>query len=141
MNVPLATTDEVGYNAALLFTGGFSMFDFLVFFANVPQPADGGGGDGSSLFLFFVMLPAFLILMWFLLANPHRKQEERLRKMLNSIEKNDKVMTVGGVIGTVHSIDREQNEIVLKVDESNNTRIRFHLTAVNTIFPKDGSGK
>ena len=74
------------------------------------------------------------------MMNPQKKQEERLRKMLDSLEKNDKVMTVGGVIGTVHSIDKEQNEIVLKVDETNNTRMRFHLTAVNAVFPKDGSG-
>jgi len=115
------------------------MFDFLVFFANAPPPADGGGG--GELMWFFVVFTGIIFIMWILMVSPHKKQEERLRKMLNSIEKNDKVMTVGGVIGTVHSIDREQNEIVLKVDESNNTRIRFHLTAVNTVFPKDGGGK
>jgi preprotein translocase subunit YajC len=61
--------------------------------------------------------------------------------MLDSLEKNDKVMTVGGLIGTVHSVDKEQNEIVLKVDDSNNTRLRFHLTAINTVFAKEGSDK
>lgn len=75
------------------------------------------------------------------MLNPQKKQEERMRNMLNSLEKNDKVMTVGGVIGTVHSVDKEQNEIVLKVDDANNTKIRFHLTAVNTVFPKEGAEK
>ena len=89
---------------------------------------------------FFVMFPAILLIMWILMMNPHRKQEERMRQMLHSLERNDRVMTVGGLIGTVHSIDKEQNEIVLKVDDANNTRIRFHLTAVNTVFPKDGGG-
>lgn len=90
---------------------------------------------------FFVMLPVFLVIVWLFMMNPQKKQEERMQKMLNSLEKNDKVMTVGGVIGTVHSIDKEQNEIVLKVDEASNTKIRFHLTAVNTVFPKENSGK
>jgi len=116
------------------------MLDFLVLFADAPvAPPDGGGGDGGMMW-FFVMLPAVLLIMWILMVNPQKKQEERMRTMLNTLAKNDKVMTVGGVIGTVHSIDKEQNEIVLKVDESNNTRIRFHLTAVNTVFPKEGSG-
>ena len=75
------------------------------------------------------------------MVNPQKKQEERMRKMFNALEKNDKVMTVGGVIGTVHSIDKEQNEIVLKVDDTNNTKIRFHLTAVSTVFPKEGAEK
>ena len=116
------------------------MFDFLVLFAEA-APAQPGGGEGSNMMFFIIMLPAILLLMWSMMANPQKKQEERLRQMLNSLERNDKVMTVGGLIGTVHSIDKEQNEIVLKVDDSNNTRIRFHLTAINTVFPKDGDGK
>ena len=91
---------------------------------------------------FILMLPVILILMWFLIASPQKRQEQRLRDMLNSLEKNDRVMTVGGLIGTVHSIDKEQNEIVLKIDETTNTKVRFHLTAVSTVFPKgDGDKK
>jgi preprotein translocase subunit YajC len=115
------------------------MFDLLVLFANVPAAAPANDGGGNMMF-FFIMLFVILIVMWMLMVNPQKKQEERLRKMLNSIEKNDRVMTVGGLIGTVHSIDKEQNEIVLKVDDTNNTRIRFHLTAVSTVFPKEGNG-
>jgi preprotein translocase subunit YajC len=106
------------------------MLDSLIFFA-----------QGGDMFLFFIMLPAILIFLWLFLVSPQKKQEERLRKMLNSLEKNDKVMTVGGLIGTVHTIDKEQNEIVLKVDDTNNTKLRFHLTAVSTVFPKEGNDK
>jgi preprotein translocase subunit YajC len=104
----------------------------LIFFAQ----GDGGGG-----MWFFVMFPAILLFLWFFMVSPQKKQEERLRKMLASLEKNDKVMTVGGLIGTVHAIDKEQNEIVLKVDDANNTKIRFHLTAVSTVFPKESNDK
>ena len=113
------------------------MFNSLIFFAEggVAAPP----GDGSMMF-FIIMLPAILILIWIFMMNPQKKQEEQRRKMLNALEKNDRVMTVGGLIGTVHNIDKEQSEIVLKVDDANNTKIRFHLTAVNTVFPKEGSG-
>ena len=138
-NAPLATMGKMGYNAALSSFRNFScnMFDSLVFFA---EAGGEGGGGNSGLFMFFIMLPALLLIMWILMVNPSKKQEERLRRMLSALEKNDKVMTVGGVIGTVHSIDKEQNEIVLKVDDANNTRIRFHLTAISVVFPKDGGG-
>ena len=112
------------------------MLDSLIFFAQVEAPQGGGGN-----MLFFIMLPVILVFLWLFMMSPQKKQEERLRKMLNSLEKNDKVMTVGGLIGTVHSIDKEQNEIVLKVDEASNTKLRFHLTAVGTVFPKDGNDK
>jgi len=115
------------------------LYSFILFAQDVPDQQQGGGGE--TMFLFLIMLPAFLLLMWFLMQNPQKKQEERMRNMLNSLEKNDRVMTVGGFIGTVHLIDKEQNEIVLKVDDTNNTKARFHLTAVHTVFPKEGSNK
>ena len=89
---------------------------------------------------FWIMLPAVVFIIWIFMMNPQKKQEERMRKMLGSLEKNDRVMTVGGLIGTVHNIDKEQNEIVLKVDDANNVKVRFHLTAVSTVFPKESSG-
>jgi preprotein translocase subunit YajC len=133
----------MGYNTGSHFFPTIYMLDSLILFAQADAPVQlpGGGGGGDNFFFFIVMLPLFFILIWFLFVNPQKKQEERLRNMLNSLEKNDKVMTVGGLIGTVHSIDKEQNEIVLKVDDTNNTRIRFHLTAVSTVFPKENAGK
>ena len=116
------------------------MSEFFVFFAEAQPAVDGGGGGGPDMMWLFIMFTAAIFLVWIFMMNPQKKQEERMRKMLDSLEKNDKVMTVGGVLGTVHSIDKEQNEIVLKVDEANNTRIRFHLTAVSAVFPKDGGG-
>jgi preprotein translocase subunit YajC len=122
----------MGYNAGNSFFKGTDMLYSLILFAE-------GGGDGG-MWLFYT-IPVVLLIMWFLMVSPQKKQEERLKNMLNSLEKNDKVMTVGGLIGTVHTVDKEQNEIVLKVDDANNTRIRFHLTAISTVFPKEVSEK
>jgi len=119
-----------GYNVLGCFPKFFYMLDSLTLFA-----------QGDSGMWIFVMLPAILVILWLFLVSPQKKQEERLRKMLNSLEKNDKVMTVGGFIGMVHAIDKEQNEIVLKADDANNTKLRFHLTAVSTVFPKEGNDK
>jgi preprotein translocase subunit YajC len=113
------------------------MFTSIILFAEAGGVDPAQQGDGGNGFLFIVFMGIMLMMIWFLFMSPQKKQEERLRKMLNSLEKNDRVMTVGGLIGTVHSIDKEQNEIVLKVDEATNTRIRFHLTAVSAVFPKE----
>lgn len=101
--------------------------------ADAKQPP---ASNGISEFL-FIMLPAILIFYWFFMLRPQQKQQDQQRKMIDGLEKNDRILTVGGVIGTIHSVDKENNEIVVKVDDSNNTKIRFALGAVQMIFPKD----
>ncbi|MDR0337134.1 MAG: preprotein translocase subunit YajC [Planctomycetaceae bacterium] len=98
-----------------------------------PASPPPGGGFGVILFV----LPFFFIFYWFFMLRPQQKQEEQQRKMLNSLEKNDRVLTVGGIIAAVYAVDKEKNEIVLKVDDSNGTKIKFQLSAVLTVFPKD----
>ncbi|MDR1270564.1 MAG: preprotein translocase subunit YajC [Planctomycetaceae bacterium] len=100
-----------------------------------PPASPPPGGGGFEIILFF--LPFFVIFYWFFMLRPQQKQEERQRKMLNSLEKNDRVLTVGGIIATIHSVDKEKNEVVLKVDDSNSTKIKFQLSAVLMAFPKD----
>ncbi len=48
--------------------------------------------------------------------------------MVQSLQKNDKVRTIGGIYATV--VDVRENEIVLKIDESNNTKIRISPNAI-----------
>jgi len=48
--------------------------------------------------------------------------------MVQSLKKNDKVRTIGGIIGTV--VDIKEDEITLKVDESNNTKIKVASSAI-----------
>ena len=74
--------------------------------------------------LLMQMLPfilIFVVMYLFLFRGPKKKQQEH-KKMLSSLQKNDRVRTMGGILGTV--IDVKDDEITLKVDESNNTKIR-----------------
>jgi len=68
------------------------------------------------------------VVMYFILFREPRKRQRQQQQMVQSIKKNDKVRTVGGIIGTV--VDVKDDEIVLKVDESNNTKIRIMASAI-----------
>ncbi|MBO7679960.1 MAG: preprotein translocase subunit YajC [Thermoguttaceae bacterium] len=83
-------------------------------------------GAVNAMFMIFMVL----IAMYLLFVLPKRSQAKQTQKMIDSLNKNDRVMTNSGIIGLVHSIDKEGGEIVLKVDESNNTKIRFSIGAV-----------
>lgn len=84
------------------------------------------------------MLPLILIfvVMYFLLMRGPRKQQQKHKQMVQTLKKNDRVRTIGGIFGTV--VDVKDDEIVLKVDESNNTKIRISTTAVGKNLSHEG---
>ena len=57
--------------------------------------------------------------------------------MVQALERNDKVRTIGGIIGVV--VDIKEDEITLKVDESNNTKIKISSSAIGKNLSKDKS--
>ncbi|MGD0077479.1 MAG: preprotein translocase subunit YajC [Sedimentisphaerales bacterium] len=75
----------------------------------------------------WIFLIVIFVVMFFMLREPRRKQKQH-DNMVKTLKKNDKVRTIGGIIGTV--VDIKDDEIVLKVDESNNTKIRIAPSAV-----------
>ncbi len=95
-------------------------------------PAGIFGGGGMFLILF-----AFLGLMIVTQIFAGRKQKKQREQMLNSIQRHDRVQTVGGIIGSVAEV--RDDEVVLKVDEATNTKIRVARSAVSAVIKK-GSG-
>jgi len=76
------------------------------------------GGMGPLLLIAGV----FIVMYWFM-GRSRRKQEAKRREMLANLKKGDKVTTIGGIVGTVMEV--REDEVTIKVDESNNTRMKF----------------
>lgn len=86
--------------------------------------------------IFPIAMIVGLIVFMILTARSQKKREERERKELfESLSKNDRVLTVGGVIGTIITI--RDTEVVLKVDESTNTKMTFVKTAIQRVIKDD----
>jgi preprotein translocase subunit YajC len=82
----------------------------------------------SPIMQFLPLILIFVVMYMFLFRGPKKKQQQH-QKMVQSLRRNDKVRTIGGIIGTV--IDVRDDEITLKVDESNNTKIRVTPGAIS----------
>ena len=76
-------------------------------------------------------------MMYVILFRGPRKKQQEHKKMVQSLEKNDRIRTIGGIIGTV--VDIKGDEITLKVDESNNTKIKVVSSAIGKNLTKDKS--
>jgi preprotein translocase subunit YajC len=86
------------------------------------------------------LLPFILVLVifWFLLIRPQQKRQKERNAMLQSLKKGDKVITIGGLHGTITDLTEER--VTLKV--SDNTRLVFERTAVNAVInQEDGANE
>ena len=82
-----------------------------------------------------LMIGLMFVVMYFILFRGPRKKQQKHRQMVQSLKKNDRVRTIGGIIGTV--VDIKDDEITLKVDESNNTKIKVAASAIGKNLLKD----
>ena len=88
-----------------------------------------GGLFGGQQFIFIMLGGIVLLYLW--MGRSKRKQEAKRKEMLASLRKGDKITSVGGVVGTV--IEVRPDEVVVKVDETNNIRMRFARWAIRGV--------
>jgi preprotein translocase subunit YajC len=95
--------------------------DFLFAFS----APEGQGGGGFAAFLPFILIMAVI---YFLMIRPQSKRQKEKRQMLDNIKKGDRVITIGGIHGSVAGIKNNGKVVVLKVDK--NMNITVNKTAV-----------
>lgn len=86
-------------------------------------------GAGGAFGMFLPLIIMFVI-FYFLLIRPNQKKEKQRQKMINELQKGDKVLTSGGIFGLVVAVKPEENKVVLKV--ADNTKVEFAKSAVTT---------
>lgn len=83
----------------------------------------------------FIFIGLMLVMMYFILFRGPRKKQQKHKQMMQTLTKNDKIQTIGGIIGTV--VDIKDDEITLKIDESNNTKMKILRSAISKNMSKD----
>jgi preprotein translocase subunit YajC len=85
----------------------------------------------------WVIWIALMLIVFFIFLRGPQKQKQERKKLVQSLQKNDRVLTIGGIFGTV--VDIKGDEITLKVDESNNTKIKVASSAIGRNLSQDKS--
>ena len=81
-------------------------------------PAAQPQGGGWSM---WIMLALIFVVMWFFMIRPQRKQQKELQNFRDSLKKGDKVVTIGGIYGTVTEI--KENAVLIEVDKGVQIRV------------------
>ena len=98
----------------------------FIMFAQAGQP----GGGGSFGFMFIIL--ATFAIFYFILIRPQQKKQKQLQKSVEALKKGDRVLTTGGIFGTV--VNFKDNLIVLKI--SDDVKVEVIKTAVASVVEK-----
>lgn len=78
----------------------------------------------------FPALMAVMLLYFIMTAKPQPKGAERTSELLANLKKNDRVVTAGGILGTVVNYRSDSEYVTLRVDDSSNTRMQILATSI-----------
>lgn len=87
------------------------------------------GGNGGGMFSTVIMFSLIILIFYFLILRPQQKRQKERQKLLDSIEKGDKVVTIGGMHGTVIGI--EEKTVLVQV--ADNVKLKFERSAISSI--------
>ena len=90
------------------------------------QAPGGAGGQQGSLLSTLLPLVVIFAIFYFLMIRPQQKQQKRHKEMLSALKKGDRVVTRGGMMGTIDSI--AENVVTLEV--ANNVKIQFSRESI-----------
>lgn len=90
-------------------------------------------------------LVGLFLLFYFIFIVPERRRKSEEATMMSSLKKNDRVVTIGGIHGTVVAASADSNVVTLRIDENGNTRIKVNRSAIARVGSvkdgQDSSGK
>lgn len=98
------------------------MFEKIVYAAQAP------GTTEVNPFLSFAPLLFIFVIFYFFIIRPQQKRQGELHKMIENLKKGDRIVTTGGIIGTVMSIQNDY--VVIKVGDNENFKIEVLKSAV-----------
>jgi preprotein translocase subunit YajC len=118
------------------------MWSQTILIADDPAPQPGGLGGLGPLPMILMIGVLFVVFLWM----PMRRQKKQQEQLLSNIKRNDKVITSGGVIGVVVDVrekkdeDINEDEVVLRVDENSNSRMRVLKSSIVRVISTQTAG-
>jgi preprotein translocase subunit YajC len=83
-----------------------------------------------------MILPiVLLVLLYVFIFSNKRKQDKKKREAIDTLKRGDEIQTIGGVLGKV--VQTEPDKVLIKVDESNNTKVWFSRAAIHKVIKED----
>jgi len=98
-----------------------------------------GQGQGGGMFSTIIMFGLIILIFYFMILRPQQKRQKEREKMLNDVQKGDKIITAGGVHGTV--VGMEDKTLLIQI--ADNVKVKYEKSAISTVVrsSSDNVGK
>jgi preprotein translocase subunit YajC len=106
----------------------------MIDLAYAMSPSPGGGGNGGGMLQILPLMIGMFAIMYFLIIRPQQKQKRERENLLRAIKKGDRVVTSGGLYGTV--VGLSEHTVTLKVADQ--VKLDFERSAIGRIVPAAG---
>jgi preprotein translocase subunit YajC len=118
-----------------------SLATFFVMFAQAgAAPGHAGAKSEPSLLTQLLPFSAVPIIFYLILIRPQQQQEKKRREMMEKLKKNDKVLTLSGMYGTVVSVDETGDRVQLRLDDDGKLKVTFTRASIVRVL-NDSSEK
>jgi preprotein translocase subunit YajC len=104
------------------------MNSFVLYLLMAAPQGDGAAGTANPLMTFLPFV-AIIAIFYFLIIRPQNKKQKETQKMLAALKKGDKIVTIGGIHGTIQNV--KEQTVIVKVDED--TKVEFSRSAISTV--------
>lgn len=97
--------------------------------------AGGSGGQQPNTLGFFLPIILIFAIMYLLIFRPQMKKQKEQKSMIENIKKGDKIITVGGVMGTVVGEKQKEGTLIVKISDT--TKIELVRTSVARVLGQE----
>jgi preprotein translocase subunit YajC len=105
------------------------MYSLILALGTTATTADGASAGGSMVTT-LITFGVIILIFYFMIIRPQRKRDKEAKAMLAAVKKGDKIVTIGGIRGTVAVV--KESTVIVKVDD--NTRIEFSKNAISSVL-------
>lgn len=104
-------------------------------FAKQAQGAAPGGMFGDQMVSTLILFGVLFLVFYFIVIRPEKKRRTQMQQMLNELKKGDRVITIGGIHGTVAGVT--EKTVIVQVSEQ--TKMEFSRQAIGSVVKPDGA--
>ena len=81
------------------------------------------------------------VLFYFMILRPETQRRSNQEKMQQELKKNDRIVTIGGIHGVVTNTASGEDDVTVRIDDKNDTKIRITRSAIQKVVSKEGGGE